>query len=59
MKQDKQEVVTMSKVTIRLPDSIIERAKIRAIKERRTLQDITAEALEVYLKRTEREGGSR
>jgi len=48
----------MSKVTIRLPQSLVQRAKIRAIKERRALQEITAEALEAYLKRVEREGGS-
>lgn len=47
----------MSKVTIRLPNSLIDRAKIRAIKEHRALQEITADALEAYLKRAE--GGQR
>ena len=40
----------MSKTTLRLPENLIERAKIRAIKERRTLQEITTTALEAYLK---------
>jgi hypothetical protein len=40
----------MSKTTLRLPGSLLERAKIRAIKEKRTLQDITTAALEAYLK---------
>jgi hypothetical protein len=39
-----------SKTTLRLPDNLLERAKIRAVKEKRTLQDITAAALEAYLK---------
>jgi hypothetical protein len=58
MRSQKQEAEAMSKVTIRLPQSLVQRAKIRAIKERRALQEITAEALEAYLKRVEREGGS-
>lgn len=40
----------MSKTTLRLPENLIERAKIRAIKERRTFQEITTAALEAYLK---------
>ena len=48
----------MSKTTLRLSDELLERAKIRAVKERRTLQEITAEALEAYLKTSlVREGG--
>jgi hypothetical protein len=39
-----------SKTTLRLPDNLLERAKIRAVKEKRTLQDITTAALEAYLK---------
>lgn len=40
----------MSKTTLRLPENLIERAKIRAIKERRTFQEIATTALEAYLK---------
>jgi plasmid stability protein len=40
----------MFKLTVRLPDGLIQRAKIRAIKDRRTVQDLVAEALEAYLK---------
>ncbi len=50
MKPTKPDTLPMSKTTLRLPESLIERAKIRAIKERRTLQAITADALEAYLK---------
>jgi hypothetical protein len=39
-----------SKTTLRLPTSLLERAKIRAIKERRTLQEIVADAITTYLK---------
>lgn len=49
-----KEAEPMSKVTIRLPDDLVERAKIRAIREHRTLQEMTAEALEAYLRRAER-----
>ena len=35
---------------MRLPENLLERAKIRAVKEKRTLQDITTAALEAYLK---------
>jgi len=40
----------MTKVTIRLPDQLVEKAKIRAIRERRTFQDVVGEALALYLK---------
>jgi len=40
----------MFKLTVRLPNSLIEKAKIRAVKDRRTLQDLVSDALEAYLK---------
>ncbi len=46
----KKEAIAMTKTTLRLPEALMERAKIRAIKERRTLQEITTEALEAYLR---------
>jgi predicted DNA binding CopG/RHH family protein len=46
----KREIQPMSKTTLRLPENLIERAKIRAIKERRTFQEIATTALEAYLK---------
>ncbi len=46
----------MGKTTLRLPVDLLQRAKIRAIKERRTLQDITTAALEAYLKSSKGEG---
>jgi hypothetical protein len=39
-----------AKTTLRLPASLLERAKIRAIKEHRTLQEIVADAIMAYLK---------
>ena len=42
----------ISKVTIRLPASLVERTKIQAIKQKRTLAAITAEALDAYLRKT-------
>jgi len=39
----------MFKMTARLPESLAERAKIRAVKEKRTLQELVALALEAYL----------
>jgi len=45
----------MSKVTMRLPGGLVQRAKISVIKERRAQQKITA--LEAYLNRVKSEGG--
>ena len=56
----REAVKPMTKTTLRLPTSLLERAKIRAIKEKRTLQEITAAALEAYLKTPiARTGGER
>lgn len=38
------------KVTVRLPEALMERIKIRAIRERRSVQDLAAAAFEAYLK---------
>jgi hypothetical protein len=37
-------------MTVRLPEGLLERTKIRAIKEKATLQSLVAAALENYLK---------
>jgi predicted DNA binding CopG/RHH family protein len=47
----KTQEADMSKLTIRLPKELIQRAKIRALQEERPLQEIVAEVLEAYLKR--------
>jgi predicted DNA binding CopG/RHH family protein len=47
----------MFKLTVRLPDSLIERAKIRAVKDKLTIQDLVAGALEAYLKSPAKRGG--
>jgi hypothetical protein len=50
----------MFKLTVRLSEGLVEKAKIRAIKERTTLQDIVTAALEAYLKTPiKREGDGR
>ncbi len=46
----------MVKLTVRLSESLAERARIRAIKERKSFQDVVAAALEAHLK-TPLEGG--
>jgi predicted DNA binding CopG/RHH family protein len=48
----------MLRVTVRLPDSLVEQAKIRVVKDRRTLQDLVTDALEAQLKTPERWGGA-
>jgi len=50
MKTTKREASDMTKVTIRLPQQLVERGKIRAIKEHRNFQDVIADALETLLK---------
>jgi predicted DNA binding CopG/RHH family protein len=47
----KTQEAEMSKITIRLPKALIQRAKIRALQEERPLQEIVAEVLESYLGR--------
>lgn len=41
----------MFKLTVRVPEGLADRVKIRAIKEKRTLQEMTADALEAYLRK--------
>lgn len=38
------------RMTVRVPESLAERVKIRAIKEKLTIQELTARALESYLR---------
>ena len=60
MKTTKREAEAMTKTSLRLPVALLERVKIRSIKERRPLQEIACVALEAYLKTPiEREGGAR
>jgi predicted DNA binding CopG/RHH family protein len=43
-------------LTVRIPYKLAERIKIRAVKERLTLQDLTTRALEAYLRPHKGEG---
>ena len=42
--------IEMVRTTLRLPKELSKEAKIRAVHEERTLQDIFIDALEAYLK---------
>jgi hypothetical protein len=53
----KQEAKATWNLTVRLRDDLAERLKIRAVKERRTLQAIVIVVIEQYLKTSQ--GGSR
>jgi hypothetical protein len=50
MRSATQATDRQQKTTLRLPASLLERAKIRAIKEQKALQEIAAAGLEMYLK---------
>jgi predicted DNA binding CopG/RHH family protein len=41
----------MKLLGVRVPESLIERVKIRAVKEKSTLQELVEIALEAYLRR--------
>lgn len=41
----------MIKFGVRLPETLLEEVQVRAIREKRTLQELTALALAAYLKR--------
>lgn len=38
------------RLTVRITDALAERVKIRAVKEKLTIQELTARALEAYLR---------
>jgi plasmid stability protein len=40
----------MPKLTVRLPDKLLEELQVRAARERRTLQDVVNDAITVYLR---------
>lgn len=40
----------MVKLTVRLPENLVERAKIAAVKQKTTLQEMIRVALEAHLK---------
>ena len=45
----KSKIKALRKLTVRLDDDLAERLKIRAVKERRTLQAVVTGAIEQYL----------
>jgi hypothetical protein len=50
MKKPQPEDQTLFKLTVRLPHTLVDEAKIRAIREGKTLQEIAAIALTAYLR---------
>jgi predicted HicB family RNase H-like nuclease len=50
----KQEAEPMFKLTARLPETLVERVKISAIRRKVSLQDAVAQALEEWLKEDRR-----
>ena len=50
MKKSQREEPPMVKLTVRLPENLVERAKIAAVKQKTTLQEMTRVALEAHLK---------
>jgi predicted HicB family RNase H-like nuclease len=52
MKREKPETTTMHRLTVRLPDELVQRAKLAAVKGRTTLQRMIAQALENSLKQS-------
>jgi metal-responsive CopG/Arc/MetJ family transcriptional regulator len=42
--------IPLVKFSVRLPDQLLEEVQVRAARERRTQQDLVADALEAYLK---------
>jgi hypothetical protein len=54
----KRETEEMDKLVARIPRELLKRAKIRAVQDETTLQEIVALALEAWLK-TPAKGGNR
>jgi hypothetical protein len=59
MKKPQPEDETLFKLTVRLPRALADEAKIRAIREGKTLQEIAAIALTAYLRTPIGKGGAR
>jgi len=59
MKTLKREAEPMFRLTVRVPETLAEKAKIRAIQDKTTLQDLVSEALDAYLKTPRRKEGAR
>ena len=47
----KKEAAQLKLFTVRIPEKLIERLKIRAVKQHISLQELAARAFEAYLKR--------
>lgn len=52
----KREVVKRVKTTVEFPEELWKAAKVLAVEERRSFQDVVAAALEEYLKRRKKGG---
>jgi hypothetical protein len=48
----------MARLSSRIPETLAEKIKIRAVREKRTVQDLLIEALELYLRTPLKKGES-
>jgi hypothetical protein len=56
VEQKKGEVVKRVKTTVEFPEDLWKAAKVLAVEERRSFQDVVAAALDEYLKRRKKGG---
>ena len=47
----------IARLSARIPEALAEKVKIRAVKEKRTVQDLLIDALELYLRTPLKKGG--
>jgi hypothetical protein len=48
--KDQPSMVSTFRLTVRIPEALAERVKIQAVKEKLTIQELTARAFEAYLR---------
>jgi len=54
MKISKREETLMVRMTVRVPEALAEKVKIRAIREKISLQELVKQALKAYLRKAPR-----
>jgi hypothetical protein len=52
----RREATQLKLFTVRIPEKLIDRLKIRAVKEHSSVQELAARAFELYLKQPRGEG---
>jgi plasmid stability protein len=51
-----KEATTLKSITVRIPEKLIERLKIRAVREHTSVQELARQAFEALLKQRHEEG---